>query len=155
MARHGETSAKGKIAESIVFEMFSAMGYKVFRSGMEYILPEFGKIGELNKQGEVATLIRRMPDFILYRQGLDPFFVEVKYSRDGTVTLIEGYPFPHAFWLVVSPTSILIQRYDKLKNGDKLTTLTKCNDFPTLTPSEISIVMNAIKLTKDAFKWDD
>lgn len=55
---------KGRIAETLIQELFLSLGYNVFRYGMENTVPG---IMELLKgvRSDVAQEIRRMPDFVV------------------------------------------------------------------------------------------
>ena len=55
---------KGRIAETLIEEMFLSLGFNVFRYGMENTVPG---IMELLKgvRSDVAQEIRRMPDFVV------------------------------------------------------------------------------------------
>lgn len=55
---------KGRIAETLIQELFLSLGYNVFRYGMENTIPG---IMELLKgvRSDVAQEIRRMPDFVM------------------------------------------------------------------------------------------
>lgn len=76
-----DSSIKGRIAETIVEEMFISMGYRVFRFGMENTLPGFAN-RELPMRGEVANEVRKMPDFIVVRDS-QIAYIEVKYRTNG------------------------------------------------------------------------
>jgi hypothetical protein len=55
---------KGRIAETLIQELFLSLNYNVFRYGMENTIPG---IMELLKgvRSDVAQEIRRMPDFVI------------------------------------------------------------------------------------------
>ncbi len=84
-----DSSIKGRLAETIVEEMFIAMGYDVFRFGMENTLPGFAN-RHLPKQGEIASHVRKMPDFITVK-GSQIAFIEVKYRTNGKFDFREHY----------------------------------------------------------------
>jgi hypothetical protein len=73
---------KGRIAETLVQELFLTLKYNVFRYGMENTIPG---IMELLKgiKSEVAEEIKRMPDFVVQnpRTG-EVFFIEVKFRAN-------------------------------------------------------------------------
>jgi hypothetical protein len=89
---------KGRIAETLVQELFLSLGYNVFRYGMENTIPG---IMELLKgvRSEVAQEIRRMPDF---------------------VDLPKNYPFENAFFIVVSKKHIKCISFQELKEGKSI-----------------------------------
>lgn len=55
---------KGRIAETLIQELFPSLGFSVFRYGMENTIPG---IMELLKgvRSDVADQIKRMPDFVI------------------------------------------------------------------------------------------
>ena len=59
-----EGMIKGRIAETLIEELFLSLDYNVFRYGMENTVPG---IMELLKgvRSDVATNIRRMPDYVI------------------------------------------------------------------------------------------
>ena len=69
---------KGRIAETLIQELFLSLGYNVFRYGMENTIPG---IMELLKgvKSEVATEIKRMPDFVIQNPNTSEVFFIVKY----------------------------------------------------------------------------
>src|SRR6478609_6357970 len=74
---------KGRIAETLIQELFLSLDYNVFRYGMENTIPG---IMELLKgvRSDVAQEIRRMPDFVIQnRNTKDVSFVEVKFRASG------------------------------------------------------------------------
>jgi len=77
---------KGRIAETLIQELFLSLGYNVFRYGMENTIPG---IMELLKgvRSDVAQEIRRMPDFVMQNpKTKDVYFVEVKFRANGEFT---------------------------------------------------------------------
>lgn len=74
---------KGRIAETLIQELFLSLNYNVFRFGMENTIPG---IMELLKgvRSDVAQDIRRMPDFVIQNpKSKDVYFVEVKFRANG------------------------------------------------------------------------
>lgn len=114
---------KGRIAETLVQELFLSLGYNVFRYGMENTIPG---IMELLKgvRSEVAQEIRRMPDFVMQNpKTKDVHFVEVKFRAKGTFTfedLLKNYPFENAFFIVVSKKHIKCISFQELKEGKSI-----------------------------------
>lgn len=89
-----EGMIKGRIAETLIEELFLAMGYNVFRYGMENTVPG---VMELLKgvRTDVANDIRRMPDFVV-EKNKKAFFVEVKFRKSGKLRfsdLPKNYPY--------------------------------------------------------------
>src|SRR6187399_1552544 len=72
---------KGRIAETLIQELFLSLDYNVFRYGMENTIPG---IMELLKgvRSDVALEIRRMPDFVMQNpKTKDVYFIEVKFRK--------------------------------------------------------------------------
>lgn len=131
-----DNAIKGKVAEAIVEEMFLSMGYEVFRFGMENTIPGFS--GRHNiKKGEVANQVRKMPDFIVVK-GPQISFVEVKYrTKEDDFDFNEyyakkgGYPYKNAYFILISPKHIKIQKAAELEKGKGFIWLGDCEDFQT------------------------
>lgn len=114
---------KGRIAETLVQELFLSLGFNVFRYGMENTIPG---IMELLKgvKTDVATEIRRMPDFVIQ----DPtnnvvHFVEVKFRKSGRFTakdLGKDYPYQNALIILVSKKHIKCISVDELNDGKEI-----------------------------------
>ena len=72
---------KGRLAETIIEELFIASGYEVHRFGMENMVP--GLVRRLNNNySDVSAQIKKMPDFVMHK-GDSIQFVEVKFRSDG------------------------------------------------------------------------
>jgi len=125
-----ENSIKGRVAETIIQELFLAHDFNVFHYGMERSIPG---IAQLTRKtfGAVKQQIRSMPDFVVQ----DPrnnklHFAEVKYRASGTFSIqdIKGeYPWPHAFFIVVSRDHIKCLTYKQLAAGKEIADT--CNDL--------------------------
>lgn len=100
---------KGRIAETLVQELFLSLGFNVFRFGMENTIPG---IMELLKgvRSDVATEIRRMPDFVMQNpKNKEVYFVEVKFRASGEFSkkdLPKNYPYTNAYIILVSKKHI-------------------------------------------------
>lgn len=115
---------KGRIAETLIQELFLSLEYNVFRYGMENTIPG---IMELLKgvRSDVAQEIRRMPDFVIQ----DPrtkavYFIEVKFRANGKFKLNDlpiNYPYQNAFIILVSKTHIKCITVDELYEGKEIT----------------------------------
>jgi len=119
-SRYRESMIKGRIAETLIEELFLSLGYDVFRYGMENTVPGIMKLLK-GVKGDVATNIRRMPDFVV-KKGKDVFFVEVKFRANETFTkkdLPKDYPFLNAYFIVVSKKHIKCITYDELMREEK------------------------------------
>lgn len=113
---------KGRIAETLIEELFLSLGYDVFRYGMENTVPGITKL-LMGVRNEVADNIRRMPDFVVKR-GDKVFFVEVKFRASEIFSikdLPENYPFENCYFIVVSKKHIKCITYGELKKGEKIT----------------------------------
>lgn len=115
---------KGRIAETLIQELFLSLGYNVFRYGMENTIPG---IMELLKgvRSDVAQEIRRMPDFVIQNtKTKDVHFVEVKFSASGKFCfedLPKNYPYTNAFIIVVSKRHIKCLTVSELSEGKEIT----------------------------------
>lgn len=120
MPTFSENSIKGRIAETIIQELFLAHDLNVFHYGMERSIPGVAQLTR-RTSGAVRDKIRSMPDFVVQ----DPrnhrlHFVEVKYRRSGIFSIgdIKGdYPWPHAYFILVSPEHIKCLTYKQLASG--------------------------------------
>lgn len=117
-----ENFIKGRIAETIVQEMFLSSGYSVFKYGMEHSVP--GITGLLNRaNSEVSKQIRNMPDFVILKDNT-PYFIEVKFRASASFELSNmppEYPYNNAFIVLVSTQHIKCISYAELKEGKKIT----------------------------------
>ncbi len=115
---------KGRIAETLIQELFLSLGYNVFRYGMENTIPG---IMELLKgvRSDVAQEIRRMPDFVMQNpKSKDVYFVEVKFraSEEFSISdLPNGYPYENAYIILVSKKHIKCITVSELKAGKEIT----------------------------------
>lgn len=114
---------KGRIAETLIQELFLSLGYNVFRYGMENTIPG---IIELLKgvKSEVAYEIRRMPDFVIQNpRTSDVHFVEVKFRASGSFSLKDlpkDYPYGNAYFILVSKKHIKCITYKELLEGKEI-----------------------------------
>ena len=119
-SRFTEGMIKGRIAETLIEELFLSLDYNVFRYGMENTVPGIMKLLK-GVRGDVATNIRRMPDFVV-QKGKEVFFVEVKFRASETFTkkdLPKNYPFENAYFILVSKKHIKCITYKELVQEDK------------------------------------
>jgi len=101
---------KGRIAETLIQELFLQLKYNVFRYGMENKIPG---IMDLLKgvKSEVADEIKRMPDFVIQnpRNG-EVYFVEVKFraaEKFSFSDLPKNYAWENVYIILVSKNHIL------------------------------------------------
>lgn len=123
---------KGRVAETIIQELFQANGYNVFSYGMERTVPAIIH-GIRGMNTEVAKAIRSMPDFVMQntRNG-ELFYVEVKYRAWGHFALkdlIEDYPYTNAHFIIVTNRNILHISFNELKEGKRPVALKNDNLF--------------------------
>jgi hypothetical protein len=115
---------KGRIAETLIQELFLALKYNVFRYGMENTIPG---IMELLRgvRSDVAEEIRRMPDFVIQHPTTKAVhFIEVKFRANeyfDYAGLKGNYPYMNAFIIVVSKKHIKCLTAEELKNGKCIT----------------------------------
>lgn len=113
---------KGRIAETLIQELFLSLGYNVFRFGMENTIPG---IMELLKgvRSDVAQEIRRMPDFVMQNPNTkDVYFIEVKFRTSGEFSLKDlpkNYPYENAYIVLVSKKHIKCITVKELLEGKK------------------------------------
>lgn len=114
---------KGRIAETLIQELFLSLGYNVFRYGMENTIPG---IMELLKgvRSDVATHIRRMPDFVIQNpKTKSVYFLEVKFRASEKFKfsdLKKDYPYENAYFILVSKNHIKCITYDELYEGKEI-----------------------------------
>lgn len=122
--RYRYNMIKGRIAETLIQELFLSLGYNVFRYGMENTIPG---IMELLKgvKSEVATEIRRMPDFVIQNPKTNEvFFIEVKFRKSGEFLpkdLPKDYPYGNAYIILVSKKHIKCISVQELEEGKEIT----------------------------------
>ncbi|MFH1065000.1 MAG: hypothetical protein V1734_00655 [Nanoarchaeota archaeon] len=123
-SRYKEGMIKGRIAETLIEELFLSLGFNVFRYGMENTVPGVMKLLK-GVRSDVADTIRKMPDFVIQSPKTNEvFFVEVKFRADGKFLfkdIPEDYPFENAFFVVVSKKHIKCLSYQELKAGKEIT----------------------------------
>ena len=115
---------KGRIAETLVQELFLSLGYNVFRFGMENTIPG---IMELLRgvRSDVAHEIRRMPDFVMQNPNTkEVYFMEVKFRASGEFKmkdLPKNYPYTNAYIILVSKKHIKCITVPELLEGKEIT----------------------------------
>jgi len=115
-----EGMIKGRIAETLIEELFLSLGYNVFRYGMENTVPGIMNLLK-GVRSDVAKNIRRMPDFVIQPpDAKEVFFVEVKFRKSEQFSikdLPEDYPFINCYFIIVSKKHIKCITYEELKEG--------------------------------------
>lgn len=115
---------KGRIAETLIQELFLSLEYSVFRYGMENTIPG---VMELLRgvKSNVAKDIRQMPDFVVQnRTNGEVFFIEVKFRASGEYKLKDlgkDYPYRNAFIILVSKRHIKCITIPELEAGEEIT----------------------------------
>jgi hypothetical protein len=113
---------KGRIAETLIEELFLAMDWNVFRYGMENTVPGVVRLLK-GVQSEVADNIRRMPDFVVQDKNGECYFIEVKFRSNGEFfysDLKPDYPYRNAYIVLVSKKHIKCISVKELKRENKI-----------------------------------
>lgn len=117
---------KGRIAETLIEELFLSLGYNVFRYGMENTVPGIMKLLK-GVRSDVAYNIRRMPDFVV-QKGSEVYFVEVKFRASESFKLKDlppGYPYKNCYFIIVSKKHIKCISYEELEQGKEISPTSK------------------------------
>lgn len=120
-SRFTEGMIKGRIAEALIEELFLNLGYNVFRYGMENTVPGIMKLLK-GVRGDVATNIRRMPDFVVQKDK-KVFFIEVKFRSSESFAfhdIPKEYPFENTYFVIISKKHIKCISYEELKRGEEI-----------------------------------
>ncbi len=92
---------KGRMAESLVEELFKLSGHKIYRFGYESVLQNLTQVeSNFEKHNDVAEKIRAIPDFIAIDSFGKPIFLEVKFrwspkTHENDVAMLERI---NQFW---------------------------------------------------------
>lgn len=123
-----EGMIKGRIAETLIEELFLSLGYNVFRYGMENTVPGIMKLLK-GVRSDVADNIRRMPDFVIqHPKRKDVYFIEVKFRANEEFSkkdLPKDYPYENAYFIIVSKNHIKCITYEELQQEKKVTPTSK------------------------------
>ena len=125
-SNYKENMIKGRIAETLIEELFLSLDYNVFRYGMENTVPGIMKLLK-GVRGDVATNIRRMPDFVI-QKGKDVFFIEIKFRKSEEFKksdLSKDYPYENCYFIIVSKKRIKCITYAELMEGKEVTPKSK------------------------------
>lgn len=119
---------KGRIAETLIQELFLALRYKVFKYGMENTIPGIMELLQGVKSPE-AKEISSMPDFVIQNPKTKAIhFIEVKFRVDGYFhrdDLAKDYPWKNAYIVVVSKKHIKCVSFAELERGIEVTPTSK------------------------------
>ena len=122
--RYREGMIKGRIAETLIEELFLSLGYNVFRYGMENTVPGFMDLLK-GVRSDVAHNIRRMPDFVVQNQNNgEVYFIEVKFRAKEEFKfedLPHDYPYKNCYFIIVSKKHIKCITYKELEEGKDVT----------------------------------
>jgi hypothetical protein len=119
-----ENMIKGRIAETLVDELFTYLGYSVFRYNMMNTVPGAMQLLK-GVRGDVAANIKKMPDLVIQ----DPnsgkvYFTDVKFRKNESFTLDDvgsDYPYENCYFIVISKKHIKCITYQELKDGKEIT----------------------------------
>lgn len=114
---------KGRIAETLIEELFLSMGWGVFRYGMENTIPGVMKLLR-GVRSDVAENIKRMPDFVVQDKERNVYFIEVKFRASEEFSIHDlpnDYPYENAFIVLVSKKHIKCITIPELKEGKEIT----------------------------------
>lgn len=120
-----ENMIKGRIAETLIEEMFLKLKFKVFKFGMEHTIPGIMDLLR-GANDDVAMKLRRMPDFVIHHPDTKKvYFVEVKFRASGNFKFADfGKDFPdgydNAFVIIVSKKHIKCLTVQELRNGAEI-----------------------------------
>jgi len=111
---------KGRMAETLIQELFLSQGFNVYRYGMESTIPGVMKL-LTGVPGVVSEHIKRMPDFVVQNPTTcEVFFVEVKYRSNGRFSkedLPQDYPYRNSHLILVSRDEIQCVTIEELLQG--------------------------------------
>ena len=128
---YSENMIKGRIAETLIEELFTSMDYEVFRYGMENTIPGIRKKLKASKPEEVATELRKMPDFVIKHPVENTVhFVEVKFRASESFSFKDvglDYPYKNTYFIVVSKKHIKCLTYAELQEGKFISP--KCRNY--------------------------
>ncbi len=118
-----ESIIKGRIAETLIQELFLNLGYSVFRYGMENTIPGIMTLLK-GVKSETAKQIRRMPDFVIQHSKTgEVFFIEVKFRAKEEFKrkdLPKDYPYENAYIILVSKKHIKCISVEELDEGKEI-----------------------------------
>ena len=110
---------KGRVAETIIQQLFLELGFHVFNYGMEYASPQMlGKVND--KNSPTALQIRNMPDFVIQDPKGELYYLEVKYRGNGKFnrkSLNKDFPYKNALFVIVSKEKIQCLSFQDLDSG--------------------------------------
>ncbi|TVR38399.1 MAG: hypothetical protein EA392_09875 [Cryomorphaceae bacterium] len=121
---------KGRVAETLIQELFLAHNYNVFHYGMERSIPGIENLTR-KTYGAVKDKISSMPDFVVQNPETHKLhFVEVKFRRSGKFSIddLPGlYPWHHSYFIILSKKHIKCLTYRQLESGKVISP--ECNNL--------------------------
>lgn len=115
---------KGRIAETLIQELFLSLGYNVFRYGMENTIPAIMTLLKGVKT-QVADEIKSMPDFVIQNpRNNEVYFVEVKFRASGALTrkdIGKDFAWGNTYFILVSKKHIKCITFEELERGEEIT----------------------------------
>jgi len=119
---------KGRIAETLIQELFLSLNYCVFPFGMENTIP--GIMEHIKGvHNEVSEDIRRMPDFVVRPpKSNELYFIEVKFRASGEFSkkdLPQNYSYTNAHIILVSKKHIKCLTVKEILAGQEFTPTSK------------------------------
>lgn len=119
-----ENIIKGRIAETLVGELFTYLGYSVFRYNMANSFPGVMQLLK-GVRADAAVNIKRMPDLVIqHPTSGEVYFTDVKFRKNETFTFDDigpDYPYENCYFIIVSKKHIKCITYDELKEGKEIT----------------------------------
>lgn len=149
---------KGKVAESIVQNIFEEVGYQVFSYGHENTLGYMkNELHKYNNHNETLKKIRFTPDFVVFNPKTeDTKLVEIKYCNSNNMKIISDFEPYQKYWndcyiLVVSPYT------DNVYYIKKASEIQVYNEFfnKTTRKKQKTYDLNEFKLFQEEFKEID
>lgn len=118
---------KGRVAETVIKELFLLNDYNVFNYGMELTMPGIA-VAPKNSKSKLAKNIRFMPDYVVQsKRSGELSYVEVKFRANGKFSIEEldaDYPYKNAWFIIVAPGRIQVMHFSTLKKGKQISPAT-------------------------------
>lgn len=147
---------KGKIAETLIQQLFLSHKYSVYYYGMEYAMPGTAA-NAIGVRKAVIDPVKNMPDFVVqHRLYKETYFVEVKFRASGSFSekdLDKDYPYDDALVIVVSRADIKCLSVRELRQGVEITP--ECNNYLADRPEfqlRKDVVMDFCKFAETFFE---
>ena len=113
---------KGKLAETLVEQLFISHKYNVYRYGMAYG-SQRNTLTVVKKLRETSSAHGKLPDFVVqHRHDKETFFVDVRFRSTGYFTARDldkeyHHPYDNTLIIVVSPENIKCLSVAELRTG--------------------------------------